>query len=454
MLENFLKFVEDNQLLTTDEKILLSVSGGRDSTALCKLFSEAGRTFAIAHCNYHLRGEESNRDEMFVRNLAEKYHVKIHVANFDTQKHASDNKLSIEMAARNLRYQWYDSLINEEDYIKIATAHHLNDQTETFFINILRTTGMYGIKGIPVIRNVVSTQGKEYSIIRPLLFATRKDIDNYMQNDEFVDDNTNFTDKYVRNYIRLNIIPEFENLKQNFPKVLDNSIRQFNNTIALVQRVLKDNFNVEHDDNGNVIIPLPENYSTSEMAGYLYFMLYEYNFNLDRIQNMAQKTNAVGSKFFSHDFVVFIDRNKLIISRKDKLKEKDFFLKIDDFDKRMIVDMDESQHLLLEKKRRAEVKVLNQGENIAFIDCNKLTFPLIVNNLHTGDYFFPLGMNKKKKVADFLTDVKIDSFSKRNILIVRSKDDIVWIMDHRIDNRFKIDDTTDEILMIQHVVDC
>lgn len=454
LIEQFHKFIDAKSLINKDDKILLSVSGGRDSVALCKLFFNSKIDFEIAHCNYHLRNEDSNRDQRFVADLARKCNVAIHVAEFDTAKYAADNSLSIEMAARKLRYDWYRVLCEKYGFTKIATAHHLNDQAETFFINILRTTGINGLCGIPV-KRPLSDDFQSYQIIRPLLFASRKDIDNYLINDTFVDDYTNDTNDYLRNKIRHNIIPELETISPDFPKTLQKSVTRLSFTKDFINKIMLDYFPKSCADGVDKII-IPKNFSFDELCGYIYFALADYGFNSYQLSDIAASVNSVGKSFYNHDFELIIDRDFFLVRKKiadevvKSVDEHTYLINglnfvLGDVDKAIIKDFGFSVILTSDIWQ----KPVNQ--QVAFLDFDKLKFPLKISNKKTGDVFYPLGMKHKKKLSDFLIDLKVDRYAKDKILTVRDVDDnIIWVVGYRIDNRYKVDDDTEKILIIKY----
>lgn len=449
MIVKFKNFVTKHNLFDETDKILLSVSGGRDSIVLMKLFAQAGFVFGVAHCNYHLRGEESNRDERFVRDVCKKYSIhNLHIVEFDTEKYAIENKISIEMAARNLRYEWYRELCKKEGYTRIATAHHLNDQCETFFINLLRSTGINGIRGIPVKREInnFNVNGKKCFIIRPLMFLSRKDIDNQVNDNEFVDDYTNFTDKYTRNIIRHNIIPKLDEIQNNFPEILNKSIEQFDCTARFIEKIIPSVFPKTTDDNGNTIITIPENFDEAELQGYLYFMLNGYGFNLSQIKAISQSRSSIGSLFYSSSTTLLIDRQRIIIKDNNNIDcLSDNSILIDSYTKAIDIPL----KLEFSKVDIKEIKSLKVSPNIALLDYEKLIFPLEISLPREGETFMPLGMRKHKKISDFYIDKKVDYFTKCCTFAVRTDGKIAWLTNMRIDERFKITNDTKIVYKIE-----
>ncbi|MDR2085041.1 MAG: tRNA lysidine(34) synthetase TilS [Bacteroidales bacterium] len=491
MLEKFLEFISENFLLEKKDKLLLSLSGGIDSVALFKLLSEAKISFDAAHCNYHLRGEESNRDEIFVTELCKKHKIKLFIKHFDTEEFAVDNNVSVEMAARELRYKWYEELCEKQSFTKIATAHHLNDQAETFFINIIRNTGLNGICGIPLIRNLnKKSSNKKVSdcqIIRPLMFATREEIVQYIATDDYILDSTNETDNYLRNKIRHNIIPEFEKISPDFISNLQNSIDRFKYTKSFINRMMKNFFPMEINRKGYCEIIIPKDFSFEELSGYLYFALYDFGFNFKQLDDIAKAANKsstnVGKKFFSNGYELLIDREYFLVKEKEeRIKKKDdkigenekelviedeagsrnwkkaFSFELSDIDFQScfeIIFEDEIVYELMNKLEiniipRKAMKEIPDNSNIACLDYNKIDFPLYVTRKKEGDYFYPLGMIRKKKLSDYFIDNKFDQFTKNTTFALRSsKNDILWLIGHRIDNRYKIDNETSLVLIIK-----
>ncbi|MBR5651231.1 MAG: tRNA lysidine(34) synthetase TilS [Bacteroidales bacterium] len=444
-MQQFLAFINANSLIDNNDKLLLSVSGGRDSVLLCKLFYDAGFKFDIAHCNYHLRGEDSDRDEQFVRTLAGKYHAQIHVTQFDTNNYAENTGNSVEMAARQLRYDWYVELCKSFGYTKIATAHHLNDQTETFFINLLRSTGINGIRGIPLKRPIKNTfvNGKQCCIIRPMMFLSRREINEYTKDIEYMDDYTNFSDKYVRNFIRLNVIPKIEELDPNFPATLQKSIKQFDCTAKYITKLTAEKFPKTADHQGNTIIDIPADYDTDELRGYLYFALDGYGFNLKQLKKIACSINSTGSRFYSNEFELLINRRQLLVRQKQSSPEQEYF--INENDEELTIPL----NLKFSRISREQITSLKCDDNTAMLDFDRLKFPLRLSKGCDGDYFYPLGMRGKKKLSDFYIDKKIDNFTKSSTFALWSENNIVWIVGHRIDDRYKITDSTKWVYKIE-----
>ncbi|MDL2238578.1 tRNA lysidine(34) synthetase TilS [Bacteroidales bacterium OttesenSCG-928-K22] len=473
MLEKFLEFIKKHSLINKDDKLLLSLSGGIDSVALFKLLIEAKIPFDVAHCNYHLRGEESNRDETFVTELCKKNQILLFVKHFKTEEFAAEQNISIEMAARDLRYDWYKELSKTEGYTKIATAHQLNDQAETFFINLIRNTGLNGICGIPIIRNLnnnsFNSEISDCQIIRPLLFASREDIVQYIAADKYVLDSTNETDNYLRNKIRHNIIPEFEKISPDFISNLQNSIDRFRYTKSFIDRIMENGeWRMERGEGERVKkIPIPKDFSFEELSGYLYFALNDFGFNFKQLDDIANAANNVGKMFISKNWELLVDREYFIVRScrdaincvsagfTDIVTNRDAINCVsagftDIVTNRDAINCVSTDKLKIKIIPRNELKSIPTDSNIACLDYHKIDFPISVGNINTGDYFYPLGMNKKKKISDYFIDNKIDQFTKNTTFALRSSNnDILWLIGHRIDDRYKIDNETSIVLMLE-----
>ena len=320
MIGKFLEFLTTNQLVSNNSRILLAVSGGMDSVVMVDLFHKAGFTFAIAHANFHLRGEESDRDERFVRQLADFYKVDFFLKHFETKKYALQHKVSIQVAARELRYHWFDELLIKKGYDAVATAHHLDDQVETFLINLARGTGISGLHGIPV------RQGK---IIRPLLFASRNEIAAYASenNLKFVEDSSNSSLKYTRNRIRHKIIPELEKINPGFKAGLNETIQIIREAEIIYKQAICDTRNSILEKRGNnFVIPAKAFFSLNPLKAYAFELLSPFGFNLSGINDILGLKDAIpGKEVISPTHRLVRDRDLLIIApRHDILEESEF----------------------------------------------------------------------------------------------------------------------------------
>ena len=439
MLKHFQSFIKEDKLFSKDDKILVAVSGGIDSIALCYLVNDAGYSFGIAHCNFQLRGEESDGDEKFVKQLAKDFGVNFHVKKFETKKYSEENNISIQMAARELRYSWFEEIREENKYHSVVVAHHLDDETETFFINLVRGTGIAGLHGIkPKIGN----------IIRPLLFTNRTEIEKYINKKKikFREDSSNSSDKYLRNKIRHQFIPL---LKEINPDIKDS----LSSTIARIGKI-ENIFNEVVEKEKNKIITKVESLikldikailKLNEKEIYLYEFLKPYGFNGDMISKIISSLKAESGKIFlssSHKLVK--DRKYLLVTSLDNIaKKKNFKIKANIKSIKVPIKLKFSVSEI-----NKNLKIQN-NKNIATIDFDKLNFPLTLRTWEAGDFFYPIGMKGKKKLSDFFTDIKLSLFEKENIWILCNGSEITWIVGHRIDDRYKVTEETKNIINIE-----
>ncbi len=435
MLNGFNDYITKNDLLKKEDSTLITVSGGRDSVVLCELFDNAGLKFAIAHCNFQLRGKEAGGDELFVKKLAAKYKVDFFVKRFDTAAFSKANKLSIQETARVLRYQWFEEVRKKQGFDYVATAHHKDDELETFFINLLRGTGIAGLHGIAA---------KRGNIIRPLLFAGRNEIDAFVKKNKlkFREDSSNASEKYVRNKIRHAILPLFEEINPSFRKTLANEITRLGSVEKIYLDFIETNSKKLLKNNSISIQELKKSPYPSVL---LYELLKKYHFNAEVSDEVFSALDALpGKLFYSATHRLVKDRAMLIITER----------KVDNNSDNVAI----SQHLksistplemTFSKVRNTADFKIPKDNNIACLDHEKLKFPLTVRKWEQGDFFYPLGMNKKKKLSDFFADIKLSIPDKENVWLVCSGPDIVYVAGKRIDERYKVGKETKLIYLVQ-----
>ncbi len=437
LLEKFLKFIGENKLLKNGEKYLLTVSGGMDSVVMTDLISKSGFDFGISHCNFSLRGEESDNDEEFVLKLADKLKKTFHTKRFDTLKYARENKCSVQEAAREQRYEWFHELCNKHSYTKILTAHHQDDSIETFFINLVRGSGPAGLRGISM------NNGK---IIRPLLFARKEEIVSYAQKEKlsYRDDSSNTSDKYLRNRFRHHLIPFLKENSEGFEENMKGLMQEMSFLHEFVSEKMdewKSSF-VNTDEYGNLKIPIDLILNETNPPFFLSSLFYRFGITGIDCSKLL-KSKISGKIFQSKNHNVLRDRDFLIIQTKEEKKEVKFTIEKLPFSfvagKKKINISEESAETKIDTSRNLNVQHFS-GDN--------LKFPLTVRPWQAGDHFIPLGMKGRKKVSDFFTDLKLNRFEKDNALILLSGKNIVCILGHRIDNRFKITKDTQSILTI------
>ncbi len=438
MQKRFIQYIEQHQLFSKEQIILVAVSGGADSVVLLNLLMEAGYKAAVAHCNFNLRAKESDADEAFVHQLVNHYNIPAHFIAFNTNEYAKENKLSIEMAARELRYNWFSKLLKDNSYTNIATGHHLNDSIETIFLNLARGTGYKGITGI---------SAKNGTIVRPMLFATRTEIESYANenNLEYRNDSSNEEEKYLRNIVRKQIIPAFKKLNPAFEQVMQNNINNLNDS-ALVLDNYFTNFQKETiiSDTYPIEIHFNALKDKSPQSIHLYELIKNYGFNSDAVAKiLIGIRKESGRLFYSDTHQLLIDREKLIITKKTEIENKEFQINT-------IAELSNLPIHLKGKEISSRNFTIIKKSNFACIDANKISFPLTLRKWKNGDYFYPLGMNQKKKVSDFLIDTKTNRIEKENTWVLLSGNDIFWIVNKRIDNRFKVTNETSKVLVIEY----
>lgn len=438
MVKGFQSYIEDNKIFKKDDTILLAVSGGIDSMVLCDLFLKSGYRFTIAHCNFHLRGEESNRDEKFVTEYAHSHNIKLHKKGFDTYGYMQENGKSLEMSARELRYDWFYELLKENQYSYIATGHHGDDSIETFFINLLRGTGIAGLHGI---------LQKVNSVIHPLLFTNRTEIIEYQQknNLQFVEDSTNATTKYTRNKIRHELIPLFKEIAPNFLKTMLKEIERFKETEEVFRSLInKAKEGLIEEENNHLKISIEKIKALKPINIYLYELLSEYNFNESTINSIKEALDETsGKQFFSETHRLVKDREYLLITKNKNEGKQEY--KIDEGQTFLTVPISLQIELL---KDLSFVRIPKTKE-IAMLDEEKLVYPLILRKWKNGDSFFPYGMRGEKKISAFYKDLKYSILDKENQWLLCSGKDIVWVVGQRIDERYKITDKTKNIYRLE-----
>jgi tRNA(Ile)-lysidine synthase len=439
MRKQFRAFINEKLTLSDQSKIILTVSGGADSVVMLKLFSELDYNLIIAHCNFHLRSSESDDDEKFTESLAKYYGIPYFKKDFDTVEYAQLNKVSIEMAARDLRYIWFEQLRQELDFDFIATAHHLDDVIETFFINLSRGSGIKGLSGIKIING---------PIIRPMLFTNRDSISEFCKKEKllFREDSSNQDINIIRNNIRHQILPLFKQLNESAIENILKSIENLNDSEKLANNEInRAKASIVSTYKQIIRIDIEKLKKYTPVHAYLFEILNDYGFNNHQINNIEKiSEESSGKLFYSKLHRLVKDRKELLISPVDYNEE--FNLKIEENEK--YKELPEGKKIFIKKiLRTSDFIIPNELASIA-IDSDKIEFPLIVRKWEQGDYFYPLGMNKKKKLSDYFIDNKYSIIDKQNALLLISKMQIVWIIGNRIDNRFKIGEKTKNILLL------
>lgn len=420
------------------ERVLLAVSGGIDSVVMAHLFAETDLNCAIAHCNFQLRGEESDSDESFVRELAAQLEMPFYVEHFEVEKEMKEKGVSLQMAARDLRYKWFSSLADEEGFDLIATAHNQNDSVETFFLNLARGTGIRGLTGIP---------RKNENVIRPLLFASRKEIESFARSNKirYREDNSNRETKYQRNKIRHDVIPSLEIINPAFIHTMASNMER----LLELKNMHEKNVETAREDlfkrtSGEIRIDTGKLMKLEPAGTWLYELFSPFGFSRPQCQDIESFLHAdTGKRFISPTHQLFKDRNQLILIKSRPESFERFYLDTPEKHSHLPFSMD------VEVVDRNELKRIPHERNIACLDFDEISFPLTIRHWKHGDYFFPLGMNQIKKLSDFFVDEKVPVPLKERTWILATGKKIVWIMGQRIDNRFKIKENTTKVLILR-----
>ncbi len=431
MLQKLQNHIQQNFSFLQDKKLLVATSGGMDSMVLVHLFQKLNLNFALAHCNFQLRGTESDGDESFVVTYAKQNDITYFVTKFDTENYSQTHKLSTQVAARNLRYNWFNEILEQEKFDYIVTAHHADDVLETFMINLSRGTGLDGLIGIP------SQNG---NIVRPLLPFSRKEIEDYVSENklQWREDSSNASDKYLRNKIRHHIVPVFKEINESFLQSFQNTLDHLNQEQSLVNDAVQMVYEkVVSEEKEQLEINISALLQYKNYKAYLYQWLHKYGFTAwNDIYNLIESQS--GKQILSEKYILLKDRDFLILSSKETT----------DFDEISINSITEKPNFPLKLSLCNLSDISNQLKSVIFVDENKIQFPLTIRKWKEGDYFYPSGMQGKKKVSKYFKDEKFTLFQKQDTWILESNNQIVWIIGHRADERFKTEKTTQTTIKI------
>jgi len=442
LLKKFNAYIATNQLFQQHDTLLLAVSGGLDSVVLCELCRQAGYDFVIAHCNFQLRGAESERDENFVKDLAAHYGVELFLKKFHTSKIAAEQKKSIETIARELRYEWFAQLINpstQQTFKYIITAHHADDNIETAVMNFFRGTGIAGI------RAMLAVQGK---IIRPLLFARRTALEDFAvtNNLAFVTDSTNAANDYTRNLFRNKILPLVNEVYPGADKNVLNNIQRFAETATLYQQAIELHKKKLLEQKGREWhIPVLKLVKTAPLHSVLYEIIKDFGFSAHQTDDVAALLQSETGKYvLSATHRILKNRQWLIIAPNQTTEARHIIIEEND----RTVHFENGVITLNSQPLTPNLHPLTFSPSplTASLDAASIQFPLLLRKWKQGDYFYPLGMKKKKKLSRFFIDQKLSLLQKENAWVIEMDKKIIWVVGMRIDDRFKTDTYTKQIL--------
>ena len=418
--DKIIRFIEENKLLQRGQKLLVALSGGADSVALLRVLIDAGFHCQAAHCNFHLRGKESDRDEAFVRNLCETLGIKLHVVSFQTEEYAREHGVSIEMAARELRYEWFEKIRREESLDLIAVAHHLDDSVETFLLNLIRGTGIAGLCGI---------RPKNGLIVRPLLGVSREEILDYLSilKQDYVTDSTNLQDEYTRNKIRLTLLPMMREINPSVSDAISVTARRITEAYNIYKVGIGEALRrVCTDDNRISIERLNAEIAPKTI---LFELLKDKGFNSSQVDDIFNSLDAEsGRVFLSQNYELLKDRTELILRKRQNICIPKLNVKTIEVDSQFTAPKDKA---------------------VCCIDADKLpSEDLYIRRWQSGDKFIPFGMRGYKSVRNYLRDIKMPLFDKENQCVVCSGNEIVWLVNERTDNRFRVTKDTRKVMVL------
>lgn len=434
MLQKFIAFLKEFNLLNPHNHFIVAVSGGIDSIVLAELCKQAELNFSIAHCNFKLRGEESERDENFVKKIADKYKVDFYLKSFDTIEYSIKNKISVQEAARDLRYQWFEELQKDKSASHVLLAHHANDNIETLLLNFFRGTGLEGLTGMPAKTHT--------SCYRPLLNITKEEIQQFAKENEleWVEDSSNESTKYTRNFFRKEIIPQIQKVFPQAEKNLSNNLKRFQKTNLLYQILVNElKKKLITTESAEAIIPVKRlmEYRNTSL---IYEVIKDFGFGEKQVQELINLSESDSGKYIENDSYRII-KHRLWFIIAPKIEAATI----------IIIEQDVKQVQYpgssLEINNYSIDKFqLNPSHAIAQLDSRDIQFPLLIRKWKAGDYFYPLGMRKKKKLSRFFIDQKLSKTEKENIWVLESNKKIVWVIGHRIDDRVKVVDSTKHVI--------
>ncbi|MFD0765856.1 tRNA lysidine(34) synthetase TilS [Mucilaginibacter lutimaris] len=437
-VKRFVDFIEQNSLFKPSDTILAAVSGGMDSVLMAHLLKAAGYNFSIAHCNFMLRGADADADQEFTSRLAQQLDVPFHTINFNTQQYVNTNKVSIQMAARELRYNWFAQISKSGGYNAVALAHHQNDTIETILLNLTRGTGIAGLHGI---------LPKNGQLARPLLFLTRHEIKTIITAEglKYVEDASNASTKYARNKIRHLVVPLLKELNPNLEATFGNNLRNFKDLeILLNNKVteLKGDLLVQHGEEVHIAIDKVKQLSPQRLL--LFKLLQPFGFIETVVDDLITALGKhAGRVFESPGFVLVVDREQLIISAKN-----------DGTNAEVSIDQNDAHVLFGNYKLTLlhddSALIVKNNSLAVSVDAELLKFPLTIRAWQQGDAFYPLGMKTRQKLSDFFIHQKVPLHQKAGVpVLINGNGDIIWIGGYRPDERYKVNDNTKKVTIFE-----
>lgn len=414
-------YIKEKKLFDKTDKLLIALSGGADSVALLRLLCDMGYLCEAAHCNFHLRAEESDRDEAFVRELCDELHIQLHVIHFDTQQYAANHKLSIEMAARELRYQWFEQLRNDTQSSYVVVAHHKDDSVETMLLNLIRGTGIAGLTGI---------QPQNGFVVRPLLCINRHQIIDYLDaiGQSYVTDSTNLQDEYTRNKIRLNLLPMMEELNPSVKESIAATGSHLNDALLIYKQGVEESKKRIMTEKGINIASLLQEVAPESI---LHEILYPLGFTSKQIKEIYSSLQSQSGKRFygKNNQMVVKDREMLLIEQSTSHSSAPF-------------------ELIFREYEYTTDYQIPRNKQVACFDTDKLPGLFEIRKWQAGDKFIPFGMKGRKLISDFMTDQKFSVVQKENQWLLLSAQEVIWVIGERTDNRYRIDENTKRVTEI------
>ena len=439
---NIQKYIEEKQLFTLHDKVLVALSGGADSVALLRVLLVLGYHCEAAHCNFHLRGEESDRDERFVNELCKGLGVTLHVTHFDTVAYASRHHVSIEMAAREMRYDWFEQLRKERGMAVIAVAHHRDDSVETLLLNLIRGTGIAGL---------TSMKPRNGFVVRPLLTVSRKDIESYLSEHgvSYVVDCTNLESVYIRNKIRLQVLPLLRSINPSVDHSIYSSILNLREVESVYKAAIHEQEqNVLEYKGEYIYIPVEKLKQLPSPKAFLFEFLTPYGFVSEQITEIISSCGGISGKvFLSRNYRIVKDREYLILEPPEREEAGTVVEKIESLEECGTLLHGNLSYRCLDND---ETYCFSRDKSYACFDLDKLVFPLIIRRWETGDRFTPFGMKGSRKLSDYFRDRKYSLIDKANTLLLCSGNTIIWILGERAADGYRVTADTKRIIEFKY----